>query len=219
MEPLFRNLVIGLVPQMRQIPPSPFDRETLQRAFVDVNRVKPFSQFVFLPGDSGAQMLNSQEDRLVLTPQLVQYFATVDSTVGRTREVALEVLKTVADRLKLDLFVQIGVDVTGHAPAPGDRPDARLFLREQLLKGSTHADELGADFFAAGIKFRRFDDPATPTKDENLSIEPLLLDNSYLWINYSVQRVETVKDLDVVAEWIDDAFNFVSGPTMTILEA
>jgi hypothetical protein len=218
MEPLFRNIVVGLVPQARQMPPAPFEREELQRTFFDVNRAKAYSQFSFLPGDSGAQLMNNPTDRLVITPTLIQFFGAVDSTAGRAREECIEVLGKVAERLRLEQFVQGAVDVTAHVPAPGARPDARLFVKEQLLGGKDHADELGAEFFAGGVKFRRAAGEQ-PTRDENLSVEPLVADNNYLWVNYNVQIFEPISGLDAVATWIEEAFDFVSGPAMSILEA
>jgi hypothetical protein len=217
MEPLFQTLAVALTPQLRQMPPAPFEREALQRVYFDVNRIRPYSQFVFLPGDSGAQMMNGPHDRVVVTPQLVQLFVAVDSTIGRARELAMDILKTVAERLRLDTFLQLGVNVTAHVPSPGDRPDARGFVKEQILKGSPDPEELGAGFYAGGVKFRRFDD--TSSREENLSIEPLVTDHTHLWVNYNIQLAEPIVDLQLVADRIDEAFSFVSGPAMSILEA
>lgn len=217
MDPLFRSLAVALVPQPRQPQPSAPDRETLQRVYFDVNRVRPYSQFSFLPGDSGAQMTNGPQDRIVVTGQLIQYFGTVDSTAGRAREVAIEVLRAISERMKFGHFVQTGITVIAHVPAPGERPDAREFVKEQLLKGSPSPEELGADFFTGGLKFRRLHEDGTGGAE--LSIEPLLDDNAYLWVNYNVQTAVPVQELDPVASAIDDAFAFVAGPTMSILEA
>jgi hypothetical protein len=215
-QPQFRSLVVALVPQPRQVPPTPYEREELQRVFFDVNRVKTFSQFAFLPGDSGAQILNSPHDRVAVTPQLVQIHTPVELTAGRVREETIEVLSAITERLKLESFVQGAIDVTAHAAAPGELPDAQAFVRERLLRGADHATELGADFFVGGVKFRR---SSPTTRDENLSIEPLVADNHYLWVNYNIQIFEPVTGLDRVAEWIDSAFDFVTGPAMSILEA
>jgi hypothetical protein len=218
MEPLFRNINVGLVPQARQLPVAPFEREELQRVFFDVNRVKVYSQFSFLPGDNGAQLANSPSDRVVVTPSLVQYFGVVDSTSGKAREECIEVLKAIAERLKLEQYVQGGVDVIAHVPAPGEVPDARLFVKERLLRGSEHAEELGPDFFVGGVKFMRVpEDPAT--RLETLSIEPFAADNHFLWVAYSVQIFELIIGLDPVRSWIDEAFAFVGGPAMSVLEA
>jgi hypothetical protein len=215
MQPLFRHLVIGLAPQPRTVPVTPFDREELQRAFFDVNRVRPYSQFTFLPGDSGAQFINGPQDRIVITPSLIQMFGVIDSTAERARQVAVDSLEAVAERLKLERYHQTGIEVEAHVPAPGERPDAAAFVREHLLRGSTHAEELGADFIAGGVKYRRM----SAARDENLLIEPLVADNNFIFVDYHIQIIESITGLDAVAEWVNDAFSFVSGPTMSILEA
>ncbi len=215
MEPLFRSLVVGLAPQPKQIPPAPFDKEELQRVFVEVNRITSYTQFSFLPGDSGAQLLNSAEDRVLITPGLIQLFALVSLTAERTRETAVQVLEAICTRLKVDTFLQCGLKVIAHVPAPGERPDARAFISEHFLRGAPSEKDLGPDFFAGGVKYRSF----TQTEDQNLLIEPLAADNQFVYIDYDVQRVQPVGGLDAVSEWIGDAFGFVSGPTMGILEA
>ena len=221
MEPLFKSLVVGLVPQPRQVPPAPFEKEELQRVFFDVNRVRPYSQFAFLPADSGAQMNNGLEDRILITPGLLQVVIPVSLTSERAREASADVLRAIVERLKLEQYIQCGIKVVAHAAAPGERPDARAFVAEQLMIGGDRAAELGPDFFGGGVKFRRIIEGRHVGEggEANLLIEPFVADNQYIWIDYDIQRIGGFDDLDDVSEWVDDAFGFVKGPVMALLEA
>lgn len=206
--------MVGLVPQPRQVPPAPFDKEDLQRVFFDVNRVHSYSQFAFLPGESGAQLTNSLEDRVLVTPGLVQLVLPVPMTGERARQTAVDVFKAVCERLKLDQFIQAGIKIVAHFSAPGEHPDARAFVSERLMAGSERVAELGPDFFGGGVKYRRI----AGEREDNLLIEPWVADNQFIWVDYDVQRMGPFAGLDGVSEWIDDAFEFVRGPAKAILE-
>lgn len=217
MEPLYRRLVVGLVPQPSEVPPAPFNKEDLQRVFFDVSQDYPYQQFHFLPGESGMQLTNSPEDLVVIQPGLFQVQAPVDLTPERAREKAVDIQKIIATRLRARSFLVAGIKVVAHVPAPGDRPDAKAFVTDQLMReAGAAAQDLGPDFFGGAIRYRALADDNL--REEVLSIEPFVNDNSYIFVDYDVQRRQPFQDLDVLADWIDEAFSFVSGPTMRILE-
>jgi hypothetical protein len=218
-EPLFKALVVGLVPQPRQLPPAPYPREDLQRLFVDVTREYSYQHFEFLPGEAGAQLVNSQEDRVVVQPGLLQLQLPVELTPDAARERAVWIARTVADRLQVEGFLQCGIKVVSHVAAPGDSPNAKEFISHRLMRGAEQAAELGAGYFGGGVKFRRIDEDQG--REENLLIEPFIRDNRYVFVDYDVARSAThqpFRGLDEVASWLDNAFAFVRGPTMSLLE-
>ncbi len=83
-----------------------------------------------------------------------------------------------------------------------------------MREGRAITDELGPTFFGSGVRFTSADQ----TVVEILNIEPFLRDNGLLFLDYDVQRGEQFEGLDRVAGWVDDAFDFVRGPAMRILE-
>ncbi len=215
MEPLFTHLVVGVVPLPTQNPPFAFDKEALQSVYLEVSRAVPYTQFAFLPADQGAQLLNPPEDRVLLQPGLLQVGTPVDSTAERAREKASTVLVKSAEILDLTGFLQMGIKVLANVPAPED--GAREFVGNRLMKGiSTHLDVLGGGFFGGGVKFRKFDGDAN--EEEILLIEPLVSDDHFIWVNYDRQQVGQTIGLDHLSDSIDEAFNFVRGPAMRILE-
>lgn len=216
MEPLIRNFVVGLVPQPTQLPPAPFGREALQRAFFDVTQHHSYQQFAFTPGDTGAEFANSPADGVTIQPQLLQVRCEVDLTAERAREKVVDVVTAVSRRLSIESFLQLGIKVIAHVPAPGEAPSARAFVGDQLMRGTDHADELGPQFFAGGVKFRSIEGDGL--HERVLLIEPFVGDDSYIFIDYDVQ-LRTPATVKGLGDAIDEAVGFVRGPTMRVLEA
>lgn len=215
MEPLFRILVVGVVPAPTELPPAPFAAEDLQRIYLDVSRTVPYSQFGFLPADQGAQFLNPPSDRVMVQPGLVQIHTPVDSTAERAREKALTVLRVATDRLKLSQFLQGGIKVIAHVAAPPT--GAKAFVADRLMGSqSDRLNELGPDFFGGGVKFRAITD--NRAREDVLLIEPYVADDTFIWLDYDVKRHQPFTTLDQLGGWIDDAFDFVRRNTMTILK-
>jgi hypothetical protein len=218
-EPLFKAVVLGLVPQPRQVPPAPFRREDLQRLFVDITREHNYQHFAFLPADAGAQLENSPDERIVVQPGLIQIQDRIDLTPEQAREKCAWIARKIAERLDIEAFLQCGIKVVCHVAAPGANADAKTFVSERLMRGAEQAAELGTGFFGGGVKFRRIDE--AQGREENLLIEPFIRDTKFVFIDYDVGRAATGQpfgDLDDVATWVDEAFAFVRGPTMTLLE-
>ena len=214
-DPLFRSLVVGVVPAPRPAQAQAFTKEELQRTFFDVTKAYAFSQFAFLPIDGGAQLVNGPDDRILIQPGLIQILTPVELTAERARQKAVDLLRIMSTRLAIDGFQQVGLKVVAHVLAPGSTPDARQFVSHRLMSGD-RADELGPTFFGGGVKYRSISE----RMEQNLLVEPLIADtdNKHLWIDYDVQRAEPADDTEAVGAWIDEAFDFVRGPVMTILE-
>ena len=218
MEPLFKNVVVGLVPQPRQIPPPPFRKEDLQRLYVDITRDYPYQQFSFLPADAGAQLVNPPEDAVVIQPGLLQIQAKIELTTEAVREKCMAVFRATVERLNIESFLQCGIKVVAHVAAPGASPDAKAFVAQQLMQGQERVEELPAGFFGGGVKYRRLD----AEREDNLLIEPFIHDNEFVFIDYDVARVVTgqpFQGIDHVATWLDEDFSFVSGHAMSLLQA
>jgi hypothetical protein len=221
MEPLFNGVIVGLVPSPTQMPPVPFEREDLQRVFFDVSKDFPYSQFGILPGDQGAQFLNPPEDRVLLQPSLIQVSAPIgtgshDTTAERAREKAVTVLRTSAERLSLNQFLQCGVKVIAWVPSP--EGGAHSYVADHLFRQAEKTQELGEGFVGGGIKLWRFDQANGGQVIELVLIEPLLANDDYIYVEYDIQRHYALDDLDMLGPWIDSAFKFVRERAMTFLE-
>jgi hypothetical protein len=93
--------------------------------------------------------------------------------------------------------------------------DAKAFVADRLMReGQAITQELGPTFFGSGVRFMSNDH----TRQEILNLEPLLADNSLLFVDYDVQRGMQFSGVELVSGWIDDAFDFVRGPAMRVLE-
>jgi len=222
MEPLFRVLIVGIVPQPTEVPPQPFDREDLQKVFFEVSRDYPYSQFGLLSGDQGAQFLNPPHDRVLIQPQLLQVQSpigsggTTDTTAERSREKAVAVLSAAAERLAIRQFLSCGIKVQAEIPAP--EGGARNYVATNLFHQADRVDLLGQGFFGGGIKVWRFDPDTPGQKIEILLVEPLLADDAFIYVDYDVQRNILLTDLNDLGGWIDSALKFVREKTITFLE-
>lgn len=217
MEPLFQQLIVGLIPQPTSVPPKPYGREPLQRVFGDISRDHPYQQMAFAQGDVGAQFSNGPQDVVLVGPDLIQVQTPVMSAEA-AREKVDRIQTVISERLQLNAYLLGGIKVIAHVAAPGQAPNAVAFVSEQLMQVGEQADNLGAGFFAGGIKYRRIDQPNEPGREDVLLIEPFVHDNGFLFIDYDVQRRQPFQGLGDLSGWIDDAFSFVRGPTIEILE-
>jgi hypothetical protein len=213
LELLYRTLAVSLAPQARQVPPPPFDTEALQRAYMDVSRAYSYAQFGLLPANEGVQFANGPQDMVLIQPGIVQIITPIDTT-ERTQAKTIEVFRIIADRLQIATFFNCGFGIIVHVPAPGPDPDAQVFVAQQLMGGEGKAKVLGENFVDAGIKYRAAD----AEHEENLLVEPLIVDTKYVWVNYTVQR-QGEAELEKVSEWLSDGFEFIRQRAMSLLEA
>jgi hypothetical protein len=214
LELLYRNVVVGLVPQPTQIPPKPFAQETLQRVFLDLTHEHTYQQFGFLP-DGGAQLVADPDDAVLIQPFLIQVRTPVAMTKELASEKVVSLLRAIAKRLELGTFVNGGIKVIVHvAISPGQ--DAREFVATNLMRAEEKVAELGPGYFAGGVKYRSIEEAR---REDNLLIEPFVRDPSYLFIDYDVQRFEPFTDVQDVGNWLDEAYDFIDGPVRRLLEA
>ncbi len=219
MEPRYRSLTASLVPQPRQMPPAPFDKDELQRIFAEVIRHYPYQAFGFTTNGRGAQFQNGPEDQVELRPAAFQIEAKMDGpdvlTGPMAAEKAAKIFKIAAERLKVEAFLHCAIKIVASVDAPDE--DAKKFAAEQLLHDTEQAAELGPDYFAGGVRFRRLVEPQQG--EDNLAVEPDINDNSLIYIDFQMMRVATTAPipLDQMSTWISDAFDFLSGPTMRLL--
>ncbi|MBK8294595.1 MAG: hypothetical protein IPK93_07405 [Solirubrobacterales bacterium] len=212
MEALFQQIVVGVVPTPREMPPQPFGPEDLQRAFIEASKEHRYEQFNFLPGDNGAQFQNSPDDVLLVQPDFVQIRLPIDGTPEQARERSTAVFRAVSKRLEIGPLLQVGIKVIAQIPIEGS---ALEFMGEKLLSTPGSIAELGPKFLPGGVKFRSID---TEAKIEaNLLIEPYIHDDSFLFLDYDAQHMRSAGFEDL-GGWLDEAFSFVRGPAMHILD-
>lgn len=125
-----------------------------RRVFFEVSREYPYSQFGLLSGEQGAQFLNPPIDRVLLQPQLLQVQSPIgsggptDTTAERSREKAVSVLRTAAERLAIRHFLNCGIKVQAQVPAP--EGGAREYVATNLFHQADRVDLLGNGFFGGG---------------------------------------------------------------------
>ena len=221
MEPLLKSLMIQLGPQPRQMPPAPLDHEHLQRIFSEVIRAYPYQSFAFTPDQRGAVFANGPEDQVELRPAQLLIQTRLDGPEplggdGAQRK-AMTILKAACSRLEMEHFLQCGIEIVALAAVPGNSPDAKVFVAENLMHDADQADALGPNYFGAGVRFRRLE--PEESGEDSVAIEPYLQDNAMLYLDHQKARVarERPIELNHVSEWISDGFDFLTGATMTLL--
>jgi hypothetical protein len=221
MEPLFKNLVVMLAPQLRQMPPAPLNPNDLQLIFQEVRQKYPYQTMAFTPDQRGVVFQNDPEDMVELRPAQIQIQAKFDGpeplVASTAEEKVMAILKAACNRLDMETFVQCGIKVIALAAVPGNNPDAKEFVSTTLMRDVDQANVLGPGYFGGGIRFRKLRDDQSG--EDSIAIEPFVLDNSMIYLDYEKARgaVHEPIRLDQVSTWIEEAFEFVSGPTMTML--
>ena len=219
MEPLFSVLTVGVVPQPTQVPPKPFELDDLQKIFFEASRDFPYAQFQVLPGDQGAAFMNTPLDRVLLQPQLLQVQTQIgtagEATAERAREKVVTVLEKATERLGIRQSLACGIKVIANVPAPDG--GARNFVANRLFSQADRIDDtLGHGYFGGGIKIFRLGEDNQ--KIEVLLIEPLVADDTLIYVDYDVQRNQSTAGLGELVSWIDGAFRFVSDHAIAFLE-
>jgi hypothetical protein len=204
------------------MPPAPLDQNELQLIFQEVRRSYTYQAFAFTPDERGAIFNNTPDDSVELRPAQIQIHAKLDGpeplTASGAQRKVTTILKAACARLQMESFLQCGIQIVALVPVPGDLPDAKEFVSDSLMGGADQAKVLGRGYFGGGIRFRRIEEDQSG--EDSLAIEPFLQNNALLYVDYQRVRgaVEHPIFLDQVSSWIDDAFEFVSGPTMNLLE-
>lgn len=221
MDPRFRSLVVALGPQLTQMPPPAFGREALQVVFAEITREYPYQQFGFLPSGRGAQFHNGQEDAVELRPALLQIQAKMNGPDLLTAPMAVDkvarIFEIAAEHLGLVAFIQSAIQIVASVDAP--EGDAKGFAEAHLLHDAEQSTVLGDGYFGGGVRFRRLIGPP-PQGEDNLSIEPDVNDNALLFADFQSTRVavsETIS-LEQMSDRVTAAFEFMSQPTMRLLE-
>jgi hypothetical protein len=86
------------------------------------------------------------------------------------------------------------------------------------MRDVEHPNVLGHGYFGGGIQFRKVMDDRSG--EEQIAIEPYLQDNAMIWLDHHKGRmaVNELIRLEQVSSWIEEAFEFLHGPTMNLLE-
>lgn len=228
MDPLFNSLILQLVPQPRQVPLPPFDRDALQRIFADLVQRYPYQAFAFTPNGRGAIFQNGPEDAVELRPAEFKNQIKLDGVeplyAATAEPKASTILALAREHLEVETFLQAGVQIIARVAVPDTDPSAKAFVAERLMKSDDQAHQLGEGFFAGGVRFRRVDEQAVGAQtgsagEDSLAIEPFLQDDTLLYLDFQMARVAVQRPigLEDLSNWITDAFEFLSGPTMNLL--
>lgn len=221
MDPLYKSLRIQLAPQVRQMPPPPLDQNDLQLIFSEIHRTYPYQTFGFTPDARGAILQNGPDDSVELRPAQLQLQAKLDGpeplTAESTQRKVMTILKVACTRLEMDIFLQCAIQLIALVAVPGDNPDARVFVSDTLMRDVEQANVLGPQYFGGGIRFRSIREDGSG--EDSIAVEPFVHDYKMVYLDHQKARLaahEPIK-LDNVSSWIEEAFEFVSGPTMNLL--
>lgn len=213
--------MVALVPQPRQMPLPPFDKDALQGIFSAVIRDYPYQSFEFIFDGRGALLHNGEDDTVELRPALFRILAKMDGpdllTGPMAAEKATRIMGTAAEQLGIEAFIQCAVQIIGAVSAP--HGDAQAFVAEKLLRDPTQASGLGEGYFGGGVRFRAIRDEEGG--EDSLSIEPNVNDNSLVHLDHQVTRTAITApiSLDQASTWTNDAFDFLAGPTTELLSS
>jgi hypothetical protein len=221
MEPLYKSLIVQLSPQPRQMPPAALDQNDLQWIFSEIRRTYPYQSFMFTPDERGAIFQNGPEDSVELRPAQLQMVIKLDGQEPLVPESAERkatvMLKAACNRLEMENFVQCAIKVVALAAVPGDNPDAKEFVATTLMRDVEHPNVLGHGYFGGGIRFRKLKEDKSG--EDSIAIEPFLQDNAMIYLDHDKARMAVIAPirLEHVSSWIGEAFEFLLGPTMQLL--
>lgn len=197
---LFMNPPPGIIPGGPEVT---VDR--LNRAWSELAPKYMFRQFQIAPDGTSAQFTGtSNDDAVILNPPLLQVRDQIALNAAKSADKAEDIIKTMARHLGAQQFVNLGIRLVYHAPAP-DR-DARGFIMSRLLgKTSDDLGELsGGGTSWVGIKVVS----VIENRQYTLVIEPLQRDESLLFIDLDVQCPGEV-DLDAIHSRAKDSEGFL----------
>jgi hypothetical protein len=219
--PRYKSLVVALVPQPRQMPPPPFDRDALQAIFGEVVPQYPYQSFEFIFDGRGALFHNGEDDTMELRPALFRLQAKMDGpdllTGPMAAEKATRIMEIAAEKLNVEAFLQCVIQIIAAVDAPNG--DALSFVGEKLLHDPAQATGLGEGWFGGGVRFRAIREDEGG--EDSLSIEPNVNDNSLVHLDHQILRaaISTPLTLEQASGWTDDAFSFLAGPTAELLSS
>lgn len=213
--------MVALVPQPRQMPLPPFDRDALQGIFSEVIPDYPYQSFEFIFDGRGALFHNGEDDTVELRPALFRIQAKMDGpdllTGPMAAEKAMRIMRIAAERLHVEAFLQCAVQIIAAVDAPNE--DARAFVAEKLLRDPEQATGLGEGYFGGGVRFRAIREEEGG--EDSLSVEPNVNDNSLVHLDHQVTRTAITAPLSLgqASDWTNGAFEFLAGPTTELLSS
>lgn len=219
--PRYKSLVVALVPQPRQMPLPPFDRDALQAIFSEVIPHYSYQSFEFIFDGRGALFHNGEDDTVELRPALFRIQAMMDGpdllTGPMAAEKAARIMDIAGEKLNVGAFLQCVVQIIAAVDAPNG--DAQVFVGEKLLHDPAQATGLGDGWFGGGVRFRAIRE--NEGGEDSLAIEPNVNDNTLVHLDHQVLRTALASPLTLeqAAAWTNDAFDFLAGPTAELLSS
>ena len=194
-------MVVGIFAPGIAVPGGQPKKDSLNRVWAELSQAYGYSELQFAPDGTGARMLVSEEDSVVIQPPLIQVRDRIQLTAAQSAEKAADILKIVSRQLGIADFFNLGVKHVYHAPAPGN--DGRSFVLNRLLGRPEDelADLRGGGEMWVGLKYV----VSVPDATYTLVVEPLLADPKLLFIDLDAQQqgptnLDTIKDRAAEAE-------------------
>jgi hypothetical protein len=180
--------------------------DRLNRVWSEIAPKYGYTQLAMAPDGSGVQFVGaSADDAVIVNPPLIQVRDQISLEAAKSADKAEEIFKVVARHVGANQFVNLGVKLVYHAPAPDK--DARAFVMNRLV-GKT-LDDLG-ELSGAGSTWIGLKIVSSVQGDRSytLVVEPLVRDESLVFIDLDVQFPGLV-DLDKVATRAADAETYL----------
>ena len=210
MDFLPKAFVVGV---FAALPPAAASSDAINRIWMQLSRRMGYRQLV-QGGEGGAQFITSPEDALVITPPLIQFRHPATLGFANAADDAQVCLKTVGEHLGSPELSNLGIKHVAWWPA--QQKDARAFVQNQLLPGAgADLPDLarGGDGWV-GVKYG-IDGPDSART--TLVIEPLMADNSFVFVDLDVQHPGVV-DLDRITDRTADSERYLSDTVQPYLE-
>lgn len=192
-----KKLTVGVL-----YPPAELSRPKLTKLYATISERYPeYESFTSLP--DGAVLASSAANCIIQTGrlQLNEDFGVFEFI----RDKFVAVMHVVAERLDLSQFVQFGVKIVATAPMKSTKA-AGQFLEEALLKLSgDQLDRLGSKREGAGLRAFIDREGAACT----LRIEPLLGDQSQVYLEVDAQYPGAFAKLDGIGEKIKLVYDYM----------
>ncbi len=207
----YSTLVVGLVPASEGGALHPFLTDALQKTHREITADYPYADFQLIARGGAAQLSNGPRDFVTLDPRLLQIKTDIDPSPAIAQAKTVAVLSRAAKSLEQSDFAQCGIQINARTPTPPSSSSATSFITDELLNAGRQARVLGPDFFACP-QFRQ----ASADLEQQLSIEPLLADQRFLFLGLDLQR-NGPQHLNQLDGWLAEAFDFLRNRATKLL--
>ena len=180
MELLSRTVIVGV---FAPAPPGQLDQQKVNNLWNEISVRHEYRQYAY-EGVGAHFSGRGPDDGLVLQPPIVQVRSSARLGVANAADEAEEIIAAAGRHLGWPQFLNLGVKIVFHAPAPAS--GAREYVRHRLLGDDARdLDELdrGGGVWV-GLKLGM---PAADGSQFTLVVEPLHADDAMLFVDLDAQ--------------------------------